>query len=613
MKYLFHGLFIIFSLNATGQNTIPYLIHEPIIDGYANEMQPGFRLQAFKTITKSNPNNPDITAGYYLAHNEKFLYLYLEAHADSLIVRDRGYQNGDGFHFLIGKPQKNNEPTDEFYVLGFSAGQSWSRKMIWYYNIDLQMQRLSRDTKFETGCKNGKISFELLLPWKEVHPYHPWFSVSAGFNICFVKAIGEKEKNYYFMEYDNRFQSEQSKKKYRVCHFEKPEHIPYRCSSMLSKCHISKNENPVVRLACFTTDDTSRRISITIASGENATVVRKSINLNFRKGFNELEIPVDNGNLIPGGYRVEVFSGEQQADRHYFSVFPDVYPEEYRSAIRSLRPGLSEGTYHTLMFYINEIDSALNRIKNYESSYTIRKQFAEAEHYLQQIQAGKDPFKQKKGTYRRAYRAGNKLYPYSVFVPEDYTGEKKYPLLVYLHGSGDDDRVLSRNTVIPEGFIVLAPNGRGTSNCFAVPEAQADIEYSITDVIQHFTIDTTKIILSGFSMGGYGVYRTYYEHPERYRAIAIISGHPDLARRWINPEAPNFLQEAYLTRFRNVPVFIFHGTKDLNCPFELTEKLVQKLRNTGCHVTFVTDHGGHGGMNPKIRSKYYEWLRKQSE
>ncbi|HDR89370.1 MAG TPA: hypothetical protein ENN63_07060 [Bacteroidetes bacterium] len=615
MKYLLIFLLIINSRIVPGQDTVPYLFKAPVIDGYADEGLPGFRLTDFQIVSKSHRKNPDAEAGYYLAHNEKILYLYIEANSNSIVIRDRGYQNGDGFHLLIGKPQENNAPTDEFYVLGFSAGHSWSRKMIWYYNMDLIMSPLSRDTKFETGCKNGKVSFELLLPWEEVHPYHPWFSDSIGINLCFVKAMGNREKNDYFILEDNNMQSEQSEKKYRVYPFGKPGGNIARFSSTLLKNHIQENEDPVVRLACYAPADTSIRIAINIISGENSTVARKNVLMRFRNGFPVVEIPVENSDLISGGYKAEVFCEGKLTGRHYFSVFPGTNAKEYRSAIRSFESCISAGTYNTLMFYINEIDSALDRIKYYESSYTVRKQFAEANHYLEQLKAGTDPLMRKKGVYRRAYRSdkdGN-LYPYSLFIPDDYTGEKRFPLLVYLHGSGDDDRVLSRTPVKPSGFIVLAPNGRGTSNCFAVPKAQADIEYSISDVIKNFSIDTTKIILSGFSMGGYGVYRTYYEHPERYRAIAILSGHPDLARRWIDPDEPNFLENKYLKKFRNVPIFIFHGTNDLNCPFELTEKMVKKLRHAGCNVTFETDRGGHGSMNQEIRNKYYEWLKKQAE
>jgi predicted esterase len=615
-QFFFLLVCAILPVKVTGQDTVHYLMREPVIDGYADVMLPDFRLHPFSVILKSDEKNPDIKAGYYLAYSEKYLYLYIEANTDSITIRDRGYQNGDGFHLLIGKPQKNNAPTDEFYVLAFSAENSWCHKMIWYYNVDLKMSRLSNDTKFEITGKNGKISFELLLPWKDVYPYHPWFSESVGINLCFVKAIHAIEKNYYFLKEDEKLQSEQSKKKYDVLCFERPHQSIPQFSSMLLKNNMNENDTLLVEVAGFQNTDTTRNITISVVSGENSMVTHKDIELKFASGLSENEIPVESTDLIPGGYKVKVFCEKALIGEHYLTIFPNANTQDLKTSLRSLDSAISAGTCNTLMFYINDIDSSLNKLKKYECSFVIRSKIAEVENYLSELRKGNDLISRKKGFYRRAYMGikDNTLYPYSIYVPEDYSEDKKFPLLVYLHGSGDDDRVLSETKVIPyEGFIILAPGGHGTSNCFAGIEPQTDIEESISDVIKNFNIDTSKIILSGFSMGGYGVYRTYYEHPGRYKAIAIVSGHPDLARKWGESNEFNFLEDKNLKKFKKIPVYIFHGTSDLNCPFNLTEQLVNKLKKNGCNVTFVTDKGGHGNMQPEVRNKYFDWLKRQAD
>ena len=38
-----------------------------------------------------------------------------------MITHDRGYQNGDGLILMLGLPTDDNSPTDEFYVMGFTA------------------------------------------------------------------------------------------------------------------------------------------------------------------------------------------------------------------------------------------------------------------------------------------------------------------------------------------------------------------------------------------------------------------------------------------------------------------------------------------------------------
>lgn len=516
---------------------------------------------------------------------------------------------------MIGKPEKDNAPTGEFYILAFSPEKTWCHKMIWYYNTELKMTGLDNDTEFETLCKKGRISFELLLPWKTVYPYNPWLSESIGFNLCFVKAHNENEKSYYFMKEDGKMQSELSKRKYEILHFEMPQPYVRRFVSMLMKNNITVNEKPVVKVSGYIDKDTTEQFSIQVISGENSTAFYKRTSTNLNMGFSETDIPLESFSAISGGYKVRVYCGAELIGEHFLSVLPESDLDYFRYVLQSLDYQIPRGTFNTLMYYIAEIDTALFKLKDYECSYEIRNKIAEVDKYLNKLESGEDLIKSKKGVFRRAYFSvkDSTFHPYSVFIPQDYSENRKFPLLVYLHGSGDDDRVLSKTSLFPDGFVVLAPNGRGTSNCFTGYEAQSDIEDAISDVIENFNIDTGKIFISGFSMGGYGVLRTFYEHPERYRAISVISGHPDLARKMIDPEELNFLDDKNLRKFKNIPVFIYHGKNDLNCPYNLTEQLANKLRKNKCDVTFETDNNGHGNMSSEIRSRYFNWLKKQIE
>ena len=42
---------------------------------------------------------------------------------------------------------------------------------------------------------------------------------------------------------------------------------------------------------------------------------------------------------------------------------------------------------------------------------------------------------------------------------------------------------------------------------------------------ENYSLDTTRIVLSGFSMGGYGVYRTFWESPEMFEALLDSTNH----------------------------------------------------------------------------------------
>jgi predicted esterase len=111
-------------------------------------------------------------------------------------------------------------------------------------------------------------------------------------------------------------------------------------------------------------------------------------------------------------------------------------------------------------------------------------------------------------------------------------------------------------------------------------------------------------------MGGYGAYRIYHEYPGIFKAVVVFSGHPNLATKWLGEGYPDFLNPDFLRTFRNVPVFIFHSKNDLNCPYDLTLELVDKLDNCGAKVEFVTNFkGGHDIIDKEFLPIYYRWLK----
>jgi predicted esterase len=180
---------------------------------------------------------------------------------------------------------------------------------------------------------------------------------------------------------------------------------------------------------------------------------------------------------------------------------------------------------------------------------------------------------------------------------------------VFLHGSGQDDRGQLDRDYLPQDFILLAPNGRGTSNAYTADRAQDDIREAVEDVCANYSVDRSRVVLAGFSMGGYGVYRTQFEDPKRYRALAVFSGHPDLGSRFTGSNQPNFLDDTNLAPFRGVPVFIFHGTRDRNCPFEDTQAVVRKLEKAGALVETRYEEGkGHELPSPQTAAAFLNWL-----
>ncbi len=605
-------LFLIFGFNSYGQLQVPYLNINPVIDGEADTNLPASGKHNFSVVEKSDELNADVPVSYYLGYSANYLYLYIEAVADSIINRDRAYQNGDGFHLTLCRTTPGGEPTNEFYVLAFSPEKTWCHKMIWYYNKDLSMAMLPDEVKFETHADNHKIAFELLIPWKIVKPYHPWINDSIGFNLCFVKALGENGMNYYFATDDEKMQSEQSERKYLKMIFQKPDRENDVFISP-QKYHLSSSEKPELIVASMTGKDTILHLIARVISSDSLSRPDQRITVNISKNRNKQLLELKPFNLSPGAFNLEIFSNNQPVGKWAMTQLPHFNFDKIQKNLADLKPGISIGTFNTLSFLADNAKQTYKHLKPYETANSLVKSINNINTAIDSLEQGTDIISGIRGTYRRAFRSqiDSSLRPYSIYVPADYNQALAYPLLVYLHGSGDDDRVLKQTPKIEKGFIIVAPNGRGTSNCFAGKEPQTDIMESINDVVANFNIDTTKIILSGFSMGGYGVYRTFYEHPDVFSSIAVLSGHPNLAQKWIGPDEIDFTQEKNLASFTQIPVYIFHGKEDMNCPYEITAKLANCLKQMGCKVIFVTDSTGHGNMTPRAREEYFNWLREQ--
>ena len=595
---------------------IPFLENLPVIDGLPDESLTRLEWHSFSYSEKSNDSNPDFTTRYKIAYSLNSLYLVIETESDSIIYRDRAYQNGDGFHLVIAKPD-SGKATDEFYVLRFSPASETknipSRKGVWYYNVDLSGKQLSAATKFVCKSKGGESFFELALPWSEVYPYHPLFSKSIGINLCFVKAIGEKDKNYFFLKKDNRIQSELSKREYIMAKFESP----VQTDKPVSFANVERRNiaagNPVkVEIISFSKSENtvSYLLSVRSADDYSYTSVYKEIQLSAGKNSNIYELPT--GKLLPGGYKIVWKCTDNSEGEIPLSILPAIDYEKGKADLDKLIPEISPGDYNTMLFTLQNLVNDYNKLKPYETAGAVREQFNTYKTTINEIRNNSRYLSEKPGISRRAFLSAidSTLQPYTIKLPANFDPKKKYPLFVMLHGSGSNDQGMLNNQLTENDFIEIAPYGRGTSNCFTTDGAETDVIEAIEDAIKNYPVNASEIILAGFSMGGYGAYRIYHENPGMFKGVAVFSGHPNLASQWLGDGYPDFLDPSYLKTFRNTPVFIYHSKNDLNCPYSLTLELVGKLRNAGAIVEFeTTNEGGHGIIDKEYLPQYFKWVK----
>ena len=606
---------------------VDFLAEAPVIDGV---LDPGLRdlpHRAFSQVDLYETAEKPVDAHYRLAYGTDFLYVYVEARGDRLTYNDRAYQNGDGFHMVIARPRPGDAPSDEFYVAACSAVDrpelDWSRWLFWYYNVDKLFIPMSRAARLEFAAHDGVISFELLRPWQDLHPYHPWLSDGIGFNLGFVKASGQGA--FYFRVLPDDLGAENVPRRYVRLRFAEPSLSKGMQTFVeLERNHLGPGEALRARAVTLSAgpEPGSENLGVSVLSGEGTGLESTTTEYPCTRGLTVQEFQVNLGDLPPGGYRVAWRSrrddsrGDDSTRASGVTVLPATAPELHARRLESSKARLSLGSATTLRFLLDEAFASLGSLKPYETAAKERMALQRIEADLGQAEAGRDMLATRTGFLRRAFlsRIDNTLQPYSVRIPSAYDPKagKKYPLIVFLHGSASDETDLAGVDFLSEGDVIeLAPCGRGPSNAFTRDHAQEDIEEAIEAVIRSYPIDATRIILTGFSMGGYGVYRTFYEHPARYRALAVLSGLPDVGDEFSSGVGhPSFLDERNLAKFKGVPVFIFHGREDRNCPFNVTQELVGKLGRAGARVEFVTEDGaGHERPAPGALARYRAWLR----
>lgn len=598
---------------------VPFLAEAPRIDGLLDVRLASLPARPLPPPEKSAAASPATAATFRLAYGATFLWVFVESPGEALAFRDRAFQNGDGFHLVLAVPRPDGAPSTEFTVVAVSAvdrlAMDWTRRVAWYRGPDRVFVPLSSAAQAATAAKDGRLGLELLLPWSDVSPLHPWLSPAVGLNLAVVRAVGEREKNVHLLVPDRYVDSEGRPRRSAPLAFEAPRpasgvaaFVAFPAGRLRAGDSLGAI---VVAAAAPGAEDV---VTVRVRSGEGTVVATARAAVRCAASPCREEIEVDPGSLLPGGYRLEWatrdggLSGEAA-----LSVLPSLEGAALAARARRLPAAIPEGTRSTIEYLAGEAETSLKELPPYEPAGRERLALEEASALLARAEAGEDPLAARTGAIRRAFRSrrDGTLQPYALRVPKGTAPAAKRPALVWLHGSGSDERALFAAPDYSGGATVdVAPRGRGATHAWATPEALSDVDEAVADALAATGADPQRVVLAGFSMGGYGVYRKFLDAPGRFRALAVFSGHPDLANRWTgSKEHPNVLDPAVAARFEGVRLFVFHGGKDRNTPFELTEQAVAALRAAGAEVELVVEEGaGHEAPSAATLARFRAWL-----
>jgi len=160
--------------------------------------------------------------------------------------------------------------------------------------------------------------------------------------------------------------------------------------------------------------------------------------------------------------------------------------------------------------------------------------------------------------------------PYRLLLPQGYDPQRRYPLILFLHGISECGRD-NRRPVAWLGEAFMQPSLRAAHPCFVlVPQCPPLEDWAgdnfvasryrmyaeetpslratralIAALARQYPIDRRRLYATGFSMGASGVWDLLGRHPGLFAAAIPVAGYTDT---WT------------ASRLKHTPVWIFHST-----------------------------------------------------
>lgn len=217
---------------------------------------------------------------------------------------------------------------------------------------------------------------------------------------------------------------------------------------------------------------------------------------------------------------------------------------------------------------------------------------------------------------------------YRYLTPENQKSGKKYPLVIFLHGSGERGSD-NEAQLMHGGQMFLNPVNREKYPAYVIfPQAPAHISgayakgslesldpltmpvespiqpiiQTLKDLIDSYrampSVDNRRIYIMGLSMGGIATFDIVCRFPDVFAAAVPICGS-------VNPKR--------LSSAKDVAFRIFHGDADPAVPTEGSREAYKALRAMGADVEYIEFAGcTHNSWNPAFNyPDFMKWIFKQ--
>ena len=226
-----------------------------------------------------------------------------------------------------------------------------------------------------------------------------------------------------------------------------------------------------------------------------------------------------------------------------------------------------------------------------------------------------------------SFSHNNHTLPYRYLEPQNIKPNKKYPVVLFLHGAGergtDNEAQLlhcSGQFLNPDVrdhypayvFFPQAPQGAFWSIPDRLTELSQDmfaavsepswqlqtIKAMVDSISQLPNVDPKRIYIMGISMGAMATYELCWRYPHLFAAAVPICGGADINR---------------LANGASIPWRIYHGDADKVVPVTFSRSAYRTLKNAGAKIIYREFAGcTHNSWNPAFNDPdLFPWLFKQ--
>lgn len=218
---------------------------------------------------------------------------------------------------------------------------------------------------------------------------------------------------------------------------------------------------------------------------------------------------------------------------------------------------------------------------------------------------------------------GDTLY-YRQLVP-DANAKRRYPLLVFLHGSGErgSDNIsqlkwgvmnfAAEQSLLKYPAVIIAPqcpanaswasSGRdraaNTAPLASTPTKPMELLLALIRKIKaEGNIDTARIYITGLSMGGFGTFDAIEREPNLFAAAVPVCGGGDPAKAGL---------------IAKLPLWIFTGSEDPSVNPEFSLNMLEALWKAGARpgFTMLPEVGHFSWLGAYTDPLMIEWLFRQ--